>query len=152
MRKQIGRAGSELLSAATGAGQELNLMQKLANKLLPLGLAFLLIMTVAASSFAVIEGKELSNGFWWATVTATTVGYGDLYPTHLSSKIIGGLFMIICTFIVVPIVTAKFSAHLIVNSDAFTHAEQEELKENARLQTELMKEILKRLDALENKS
>lgn len=148
VRKQIDQA----ISAVGGAGQELNLMQKLANKILSLAIAFAIIMTIAAVSFAVIEGKELSNGFWWATVTATTVGYGDLYPTHLSSKLIGGTFMMICTFIIVPIVTAKFSAHLIVNSDAFTHEEQEELKAQARRQTELLESIMARLDALENKS
>lgn len=152
VRKQIGQAGSEILNAVGGAGQELNLMQKLANKILSLAIAFALILSIAAVSFAVIEGKEISNGFWWATVTATTVGYGDLYPTHLSSKLIGGTFMMICTFIIVPIVTAKFSAHLIVNSDAFTHAEQEELKAQARRQTELLESIMARLDALENKS
>ena len=119
VRKQIGQAGSDILNAVGGAGQELNLMQKLANKIMSLAIAFALIMTIAAVSFAIIEGKDLSNGFWWATVTATTVGYGDLYPTHLLSKLIGGTFMMICTFIIVPIVTAKFSAHLIVNSDAF---------------------------------
>ena len=152
VRRQIEQAGSDIISAVGGAGQELNLMQKMANKILSLAIAFALIMTIAAVSFAVIEGKDLSNGFWWATVTATTVGYGDLYPTHLTSKLIGGTFMMICTFIIVPIVTAKFSAHLIVNSDAFTHAEQEELKAQARRQTELLESISARLDALENKS
>ncbi len=152
MRKQIEQAGNDFISAAVGAGEELNLMQKLANKILSLAIAFALILTVAAVSFAFIEDKDISNGFWWATVTATTVGYGDLYPTHLSSKLIGGTFMMICTFIIVPIVTAKFSAHLIVNSDAFTHAEQEQLKNQSREQVELLREIMSRLDALENKS
>lgn len=152
MRRQIERAGTDLIGAATGAGEELNLMQKLANRILSLALIFLAIMTFAAVSFSIIEGKDLTNSFWWATVTATTVGYGDLYPTHLWSKIIGGTFMFICTFVIVPIVTAKFSAHLIVNSDAFTHAEQEELKDQSRRQVELLENIMARLDALENKS
>lgn len=152
VRKQIGQAGSDILNAVGGAGQELNLMQKLANKIMSLALAFALIMTIAAVSFAIIEGKDLSNGFWWATVTATTVGYGDLYPTHLLSKLIGGTFMMICTFIIVPIVTAKFSAHLIVNSDAFTHAEQELIKDNQAQMLEMLQSISERLDALENKS
>lgn len=152
MRKQIERAGSDILSAAADAGSELTLMQKLFNRILGLVLAYLLIMTIAAVMFAVIEGKELSNGYWWATVTATTVGYGDLYPTHLSSKIFAGIFMHICTFIISPIITAKFAAHLIVNSDAFTHEEQEELKNQSRQQVELLQAIMDRLDALEKKS
>lgn len=152
MRRQIEQAGNDLLTAASDAGQELNMMQRLANRIQSLAIIFLAIMTFAAVSFSLIEGKDLSNGFWWATVTATTVGYGDLYPTHLWSKIIGGLFMFICTFVIVPIVTAKFSAHLIVNSDAFTHTEQERLKNESAEQVALLREIVKRLDALENKS
>ena len=152
MRKQIEQAGNDIYNTAMGGVQELNLMQKLANKVLPLILTFVTAMTVAAVTFSWIEDKDLSNGYWWATVTATTVGYGDLYPTHLSSKLIGGAFMFFCVFFIQPLLTAKFSAHLIVNSDAFTHDEQEELKVQARRQTELLESISARLDALENKS
>lgn len=152
MRKQIERAGTDILNAAGQAGQELNLMQKLANKALPLIITFLGAMTLAAVAFSIVEDKDLSNGYWWATVTATTVGYGDLYPTHLSTKLIGGAFMFFCVFYIQPLLTAKFSAQLIVNSDAFTHEEQEELKEQSRQQVELLQQIMERLDSLEKKS
>lgn len=149
MRKQIGQAGSDILSAGN---QQLSLMQKMANKALPLIFTFIAAMTVAAVTFSLVEGKDLTNSFWWATVTSTTVGYGDLYPTKLISKLVGGAFMFFCVFYIQPLLTAKFSAQLIVNSDAFTHSEQEELKQNSRRQTELLESIMQRLDALENKS
>jgi voltage-gated potassium channel len=152
MRRKIEQAGSDLWTAAAGAGQELTLMQKLFNRVISLAIAYGLIMTIAALMFSFIEGKDITDSFWWATVTATTVGYGDMFPTHPWSKFLAGVFMHVCTFIIAPIITAKFAAHLIVNSDAFTHEEQELLKNQSREQVELLREIMERLDRLENKS
>lgn len=153
MRKQIERAGADIYDVAvTQPMAQMNMLQKMANRLLSLLIAYLIIMTAAAVMFAMIEGKNLGEGYWWASVTATTVGYGDTFPTHTLSKFFGAIFMHVCSFLIAPIITAKFAAHLIVNSDAFTHTEQEELKANARRQTELLEQIMLRLDALEKKS
>lgn len=152
MRKQIEQAGNDIWHAAAGAGQELTLMQKMFNRVFSLAIAYALIVTLAAVMFSLIEGKDLSDSYWWATVTATTVGYGDMYPTHAWSKFLAGVFMHICSFIITPIITAKFAAHLIVNSDAFTHHEQELLKINQTAMLEMLKSISDRLDAMEKKS
>ena len=151
MRKKIEKAGNDFMSAAA-MGEQMSFMQKMANQTLPLVITFIISMTVASMVFSLVEGKDLSNSFWWATVTSTTVGYGDLYPTKLISKLVAGAFMFFCVYYIQPLITAKMSAQLIVNSDAFTHLEQEELKANARRQTELLELIMLRLDALEKKS
>lgn len=38
---------------------------------------------------------NLGDAFWWAIVTVTTVGYGDIYPATVEGKIIASILMIV---------------------------------------------------------
>jgi voltage-gated potassium channel len=38
---------------------------------------------------------NIEDAFWWAIVTVTTVGYGDLYPVTPGGKIVASMLMIV---------------------------------------------------------
>jgi hypothetical protein len=82
--------------------------------LLTLALAITLLGQIAGRS----EGWQRFDSFYWAFITATTVGYGDLRPTRVVSKLIAiliGLLGLTFTGIVIAIAvhagTVALAAH-----------------------------------------
>ena len=71
---------------------------------------------VVASGFLMrlLDHKEYPNvfrGMWWALQTVTTVGYGDVTPTHESGRIVAAVVMfegIALLAIVTAAVTSSF--------------------------------------------
>ncbi|XP_055352584.1 potassium voltage-gated channel subfamily A member 2-like isoform X2 [Paramacrobiotus metropolitanus] len=54
---------------------------------------------------------SIPAGFWWAIITWTTVGYGDVVPVSIGGKIVGG-FCALCGILglsfMVPVIVAHF--------------------------------------------
>jgi voltage-gated potassium channel len=85
--------------------------------------------------------KSPADALWWAVVTVTTVGYGDVYPvTHLGRLL--GTGMILCGVALVGTITASFAGWVI---SQIREVENESSEIKKELQE--IKDLLKSRDA-----
>ncbi|NPA68505.1 MAG: ion transporter [Chlorobi bacterium] len=79
----------------------------------------IMIVVILGTVMYIVEGKDsgftsIPQGIYWAVVTLTTVGYGDIAPVTVLGKSIAGFVMILgYAIIAVPtgIVTSEMSGH-----------------------------------------
>ena len=105
----------------------------LANSPRTLILAYAILILVCGTLYHFFENSaSIGDSLWWAIVTASTVGYGDISPSTWEGRLLAGILISVMVLVVIPLITAHFASKLIVDQDAFRHEEQEELKNNLR--------------------
>lgn len=81
------------------------------------------------------------EGIWWAWVTVATVGYGDIVPESPAGKVFGAILILFGVGFF-SLLTANFSAY-------FVSREEAELKENEQVELDRLKQIERRIEAME---
>jgi len=109
----------------------------LANSPRTLILSYLAFILIAGGIYSFFEKVGFGDSIWWAVVTASTVGYGDISPKSWQARLLAALLISVMVLLVIPLITAHFASKLIVDNDAFRHEEQEELKANLNRVREL---------------
>ncbi|MCQ8259964.1 potassium channel family protein [Streptococcus suis] len=113
------------------------------SKVLLLNVSAVLTASVLLSA---IEGKSFFDAVWWSIVTMTTVGYGDIVPQDTISKIIAILLMLvgISTFGMVTSTITRFF------SETERETKLDALIAKVDEQTELLRQLEKKIESLEN--
>lgn len=101
------------------------------------GLGYIVILTLLIAmgiggAFAILEDLPLIDGLWWAIVTVTTVGYGDVFPVTPAGRFAAALLMLLGISLV-SFITASVAAHFVEDEDEGPDLEQELARLHQRL-------------------
>ena len=115
------------------------------NHLGPTLMVSFIIIILSGTLMAVIDPNVETplDGIWWAWVTVTTVGYGDIVPGSNVGRLFGA-FLILMGIGLFSMLTASFSAF-------FMQQEEEDLFDRERYNAEQMAKMEARMEQLENK-
>ncbi|HEY0647128.1 potassium channel family protein [Phenylobacterium sp.] len=97
------------------------------NSIRELLLLYIVMIVLAAWGFAYFEQKPFGDSLWWAIVTTTTTGYGDMFPVTVPGRLIASFVMLAAILFVLPLLIGYIATTLIQNRDAYTHEEQERM-------------------------
>jgi voltage-gated potassium channel len=88
-------------------------------------------------------------GLWWAIVTLGTVGYGDIVPTTLWGRILGG-FVIVVGITFISFLTATVTSYFVSVDQEAEQAREREFRAASDNETrELLVQLDSRLAAIE---
>lgn len=85
------------------------------NALRLVALATLFLTVIAGAVQSTVDTRDFAtfwDGVWWAVVTVTTVGYGDLYPHTVPGRIIGIVVMLLGIGFL-AVLTATVASHFV---------------------------------------
>lgn len=96
----------------------------------PLALVVTLVATlfISAAMFSLLEDASAMDAIYWAGVTMTTTGYGDVTPATAGGKVLSVSLMFWSVFYMLPAAIYHVADRLIHNRDAWTHEEQMQLR------------------------
>jgi len=130
------RVASELSSALSSS--RLSTQRKLIGKV---ALFWLAVVSISSIGMYLAESAEnpsvrtIFDAFWWAVVTITTVGYGDVSPVTVEGRLAAGVLMILgivlFSFLTAALTSAMASAGEVKGNVTARLEELENLREKS---------------------
>ncbi len=94
------------------------------------------------------EYPNIWRGMWWALQTVTTVGYGDVTPTHASGRIVAA-FVMLEGIAFLAILVAAITSTFVARAESEQQAEAEEDKRGEEGIDARFDDLAARLDRVE---
>jgi voltage-gated potassium channel len=104
------------------------MLRKLQNATDTVGELFLyyaLLVLGAASSFSYFESIPIGKAIYWAVITTTSVGFGDISPKTGMGMVTACIAAILSILVILPLLIAQMYAKLHPNKHEFTDDEQQ---------------------------
>lgn len=111
-----------------------------------IGVAFTLVV-LAGGLARIVEPEvftSLGLAYWWAVVTVTTVGYGDVVPESPAGRLVGTMLMLTGLGLIPTLTSVTVSILL----GKRTRAQQDQLDRQGKEQAEALARIESRLGQL----
>jgi voltage-gated potassium channel len=105
----------------------MKLILRVTNSIGELLLLYLAVILVCAAAYAPLEHKTYFDAVWWALVTATTTGYGDMYPTTTGGRLVAVVLMHATLLFILPLLIGRVIGTMIEDQHKFTDDEQRQL-------------------------
>lgn len=115
-------------------------MVRYTDTLIEVMILYLIVIAIATTSFHFTEGLSYGQSLWLSFVTATSTGYGDVAPKTFAGQVTAVALMHATIFIIIPLAVARILSVVLQDRNAFTDAEQEEMK---RLLNEINQKVTK---------
>lgn len=97
------------------------------------------ILLIGATVYSIAEGVNFIHSLWWAFVTSTTVGYGDISPESVVGRLTAMVLMLTGIGLFGAL-TSTITSFFMVNNDEEGEEYKEEIKElNDKISQLLMK-------------
>jgi voltage-gated potassium channel len=93
--------------------------------------------------------KSAADGLWWALATVSTVGYGDVVPTSVLGRLIGGILVMVGLGVFV-VITANFLGIMWRNEERNGNAQKDYLLEELDKMSQKQNDIINKIEELKS--